>query len=69
MEVWWLNSSGESYCIQYLVAGNFEYLTHWGWDKMADNIFKLTFLNENCFILIYLKFVPNGPINNMSAFV
>ena len=37
----------------------------------ADNIFKCIFLNENFWILIKisLKFVPKGPINNISALV
>ena len=36
-----------------------------------DNIFKCIFLNENCFILmkISLKFVAQGPINNIPALV
>ena len=36
-----------------------------------DNIFKCIFLNENLsiFIKISLKFVPNGPINNIPALV
>ena len=36
-----------------------------------DDIFKRIFLNENCFILmkISLKFVPQGPINNIPALV
>ena len=37
----------------------------------ADDIFKCIFLNENVWIAIKisLKFVPNGPINNISALV
>ena len=37
----------------------------------ADNIFKCIFLNENIWISIKisLKFVPKGPINNISALV
>ena len=37
----------------------------------ADNIFKHIFLNEICCvcILISLKYVPKGPIINMSALV
>ena len=38
---------------------------------LADNVFKLIFLNENCciFIQISLTFVPKGPINNKSTLV
>ena len=45
-------------------------LTHWGRDKMAA-IFNSIFLNENVWIPIKfsLKFVPKGPINNISALV
>ena len=41
-----------------------------GW-HFPDNIFKCMFLNENVQILIRvsLKFVPRGPINNISALV
>ena len=37
----------------------------------ADDIFKCTFLNENVWILIKitLRFVPQGPINNIPALV
>ena len=37
--------------------------------NFADNIFKWIFLNENVWILIKisLKFVPQGPINNIPA--
>ena len=37
----------------------------------ADDVFKCNFLNENVWIpiKISLKFVPNGPINNISALV
>ena len=37
----------------------------------ADDIFKCIFLNENVWILIEisLKFIPNGPINNIAALV
>ena len=37
----------------------------------ADDTFKCIFLNEDVLILIYisLKFVPKGPINNISAWV
>ena len=50
-------------------------LTHLPLDKMAatfaDDIFKHIFLNENVkiSILISLKFVPKGPIDNKSALV
>ena len=46
-------------------------LTHWGRDKVADDVFKCNFLNENVWILIKisLKFVPKGPINNIPALV
>ena len=50
-------------------------LSHWGRDKMAAN-FLMTFSNaffsnENIWIpiKISLKFVPKGPINNISALV
>ena len=35
----------------------------------ADIIFKCIFLNENLRVLIHisLKFVPNGPVNNIPA--
>ena len=37
----------------------------------ADDVFKCIFLNENVWILlkISLKFVPKGPINNISSLV
>ena len=47
----------------------------WLQDKMAaflaDNNFKCIFLNENRWISIriWLKFVPNGPIDNKPALV
>ena len=50
-------------------------LTHWGRDKMAaisqTTFWKRIFLNENVWILIKiaLKFVPRGPINNISSLV
>ena len=50
-------------------------LTHWGRDKMAatlaDDTFKRKFVNENILIsiIISLKFVSKGPINNMPALV
>ena len=50
-------------------------LTNWVWDNMAanfvDNIFKCIFLNENAriSIKISLKFVPQGPINNIPTLV
>ena len=50
-------------------------LTHLPLDKMAailaDDIFKCIFMNEKFRILIRnsLKFVPNGPINNIPALV
>ena len=36
-----------------------------------DDIFKVIFSYENCFILIEipLKFVPHGPFNNIPAFI
>ena len=57
-----------------------QYLIHWGLNTLrlrqngrhfADDIFKCIFLNENVIILIKisLKFVPNGPINNILALV
>ena len=38
---------------------------------LAGDIFKCVFLNENVYISIKisLKFVPNGPINNIPALV
>ena len=51
------------------------YLTHCSWDKMAAILqtacWNPSFLHENCCILIEIsmKFVPKGPIDNMSAFV
>ena len=49
---------------------NSQPLTHWGWGKMAA-IFKCILLNENVtiWIKISLKFVPEGPINNILAMV
>ena len=49
-------------------------LTHWDWDKMAtfsQTTFKRIFSNENVrvSIKISLKFVPQGPINNIPALV
>ena len=40
-------------------------------DAFADDIFKRIFLNENIWISnkISLKYVPRGPIDNMSALV
>ena len=45
------------------------HLAHWS--RIADNIFKCIFLNENVRILleISLKFVPRVPINNIPALV
>ena len=41
------------------------------WRHFADDSFKCIFLNENVWIptKISLKFVPQGPINNISALV
>ena len=41
------------------------------WQNFADNIFKRIFFNENVLILIKisLKYVPEGPINNIPALV
>ena len=38
---------------------------------LADDIYRCIFVNENFFILIKisLKFVPEGPINNIQALV
>ena len=50
-------------------------LTHWGREQngrhFADDIFKCIFLNENVWIPIEIsmRFVPNGPINNIPALV
>ena len=58
--------------ISYTTAG---LVTQWGQDKsgchFADNIFKLIFFNEysRIFIKIWLKFVPEGSLDNMSALV
>ena len=43
----------------------------WNRRHFADDIFKCIFLNENVWIPIKfsLKFVPKGPINNISALV
>ena len=59
----------------YRQPSHYQYLTHWGQDKMAailpDNIFKCIFLNENVWISIKisLKVVPKGLINNIPALV
>ena len=51
------------------------FLTHWGTRQngrnFADDISKWIFLNENVWIpiKISLKFVPQGPINNIPALV
>ena len=39
--------------------------------NFADDMFKCIFLNENVWIwiIISLKFVPKGPINNIPALV
>ena len=65
--------------IQYLSVSGWldfqQHLTHWGRDKngrhFTYDIFKCIFLNENVriSIKISLKFVPNGPINNIPALV
>ena len=49
-------------------------LTHWGRDEMnniSQTTFKRIFFNENVLISIKisLKFVPNGPIDNIPALV
>ena len=49
-------------------------LTHWGRDKMAAFFqmkFQMDFLEWNIWILINIspKFVPRGPINNITALV
>ena len=46
------------------------FLTHWGRDKI-DAIFKYIFSTENLSISIKisLKFIPEGPINNIPALV
>ena len=43
----------------------------WNEQHFADDIFKCIFLNENVWIPINIsmKFVPKGPINNISALV
>ena len=59
----------------YSAATCIPLLTPWGRDKMAiifaDDIFICIFFNENIWISIKmsLKFVPKGPINNISALV
>ena len=51
------------------------WLTHWGRSKMAavsqTTLFKSVFLNKIVLnsIKISLKFVPNGPINNIPALI
>ena len=50
------------------------YLTHWGRENgrhFPDDIFKWIFLNENVWtsIIISLKFVSRGPINNIPKLV
>ena len=46
--------------------------THWDWDQMAANFLatfsNAFFLNEIMWILILisLKFIPKGPINNVT---
>ena len=47
-------------------------LTHWGREKMAavsQTTFSNAFSWTKCMIKISLKFVTNGPINKISAFV
>ena len=46
-------------------------LTHWGRDKMADDIFKCLFLNKNVWISlkISLKFLPKVRNNNIPTLV
>ena len=61
-----------SNCLQMILVSD---LTHLPSDKMAtnlaDDLFKCMFMNEKfCIsILIWLKFVPRGPINNRVALV
>ena len=61
------SSMGDLSCLPSLI--------HWCRDKngrhFADDIFKCIFLNENVWIPIKtsMKFVPKGPINNISALV
>ena len=57
----------------YLLSDSF-LLTLWGRDKMkhfADDIFKRIFFKENIWISIkiWLKSIPRGQINNISALV
>ena len=53
----------------------FVVLTHLYLDKMADTLqtkfSNAFFLNDSARILIHisLKFIPNGPVDNMSAWV
>ena len=58
---WWRHS----FYLHYSGLLTNKSLTHWGRDKMAD-IFKCIFVKENVWIsnTIWLKFVPNGPIDN-----
>ena len=45
-------------------------LRHWGQDKIADDIFKCIFFNENVWIrLISLQYFPMGPIDIKPALV
>ena len=59
----------------HLICSDINILTHLPLDKLAsilaDDIFKLIFLNENgrIPIKISLKFVPNSPIDNRPALV
>ena len=64
---WHLDLPVDIYAYMYI-------LTHWGWDKgcdLADDILKCILLNENVWIRIEisLKFVRQGPINNILALV
>ena len=63
----------EIYCGGWL--GDQFLVTHWGWDQMSiifpEDIFKCIFLNKNVsvFIKISLKFLLEGPINNILVLV
>ena len=54
VSIWWRHHD----C--YIHGVHMILLTHWSQDKMAA-----IFQNENIFIPISLKFVPNGPINSL----
>ena len=56
---------------KYLISAVNSLMSRQNRRHFADDVFKCNFLNENVWILIQisLKFVPKGPINNISALV